>query len=293
MTKVIPIDFTPTYRALLGEVRDMHLYLVGAGGTGSALADALARLLFHARQKGMHINLTIIDPDIISEVNLGRQRFCQAEVGYEKSLSLSLRLNAAFGLDIRAIPAPFQPEMVLPTGTHAYHFNNNTTKKLIIGAVDNPEARQSLAQTVEVGHGNVWWLDAGNAYENGNVYLGNAVERQHLSVDEALWVCNGLPSPAIQDPALLQPNPALPDDISCAVRTLRDEQALMVNTFIAAILAHYCSQWVLQREISVLSTAFNLSPPVMTSQQLTLTALDQAFELKTLVLEANFLGQCK
>lgn len=51
----------------------------------------------------------------------------------------------------------------------------------------------------------------------------------------------------------------------------------MVNTFIAAIMAHYCSQWVLQREISVLSTAFNLSPPVMTSRRLTLTALAEAF----------------
>lgn len=278
MTAPIAIDFTPTYRALLGEVREMHLYLVGAGGTGSALADALARLLFHARQKGMDISLTIIDPDTISEVNLGRQRYCKAEVGYEKSLSLSLRLNAAFGLDIRAIPAPFQPEMVLKTGHSAYHFNNSTTKKLLIGAVDNYKARQLLAQTVATGHGNVWWLDAGNAYENGSVYLGNAVERKYLSVDETFFVCNGLPSPALQDPALLQPDPPQPDEAtSCAQRTLREEQALMVNTFIAAILAHYCSQWVLQREISVLSTAFNLSPPVMTSRRLTLAALDRAF----------------
>lgn len=278
--KSIPIDFTATYRALLGEVRDMHLYLVGAGGTGSALADALARLLFHARQKGMNLSLTIIDPDTVSEVNLGRQRFCKAELGYEKSLSLSLRLNAAFGLDIRAIAAPFQPEMVLPTGAHAYHFNNSSTKRLIIGAVDNAEARRLLAQTVTAGHGNVWWLDAGNAYENGNVYIGNAVERKDISVDKTLCVCNGLPSPALQNPALLQPDLPLPDAVSCALQTLRDEQALMVNTFIAAILAHYCSQWVLQREISVLSTAFNLSPPVMSSRQLTLAALDEAFAAK-------------
>ena len=78
MTESIPVDFTPTYRALLGEAHNMHLYLVGAGGTGSALADALARLLYHARQKGMDISLTIIEPDVIREANLGRQRFCQA-----------------------------------------------------------------------------------------------------------------------------------------------------------------------------------------------------------------------
>lgn len=108
------------------------------------------------------------------------------------------------------------------------------------------------------------------------------MERKHLSIDETLCVCNGLPSPAIQDPALLQPDPLRPDEASsCAQRTLREEQALMVNTFIAAILAHYCSQWVLQREISVLSTAFNLSPPVMTSWRLTLAALDQTFDTKS------------
>jgi molybdopterin/thiamine biosynthesis adenylyltransferase len=66
----ISVDFTPTYRALLGDTEKMELYLVGAGGTGSALADSLARILYHARQKGMDISLTIIDPDVISEANL-------------------------------------------------------------------------------------------------------------------------------------------------------------------------------------------------------------------------------
>ncbi|MCP4288455.1 MAG: hypothetical protein GY792_29195, partial [Gammaproteobacteria bacterium] len=99
---------------------------------------------------------------------------------------------------------------------------------------------------------------------------------------ENLRICNGLPSPALQDPALLQPDPPQQQEAaSCAQRALRGEQALMVNTFIAAILAHYCSQWVLQREISVLSTAFNLSPPVMTSRRLTLAALDEAFAHQT------------
>jgi PRTRC genetic system ThiF family protein len=156
-SETIPVDFTPTYRALLSDVEKMELYLVGAGGTGSALADSLARILYHARQKGKVVSLTIIDPDTVQEKNIGRQRFCQAEVGYAKAASLALRLNAAFGLDARAIIQPFAPSMV------ASGYNSPATKKLLIGSVDDYHPRQELARTVEEGRGNVWWLDAGNA----------------------------------------------------------------------------------------------------------------------------------
>ena len=273
----IAVDFTPTYRALVGDAERMDLYLVGAGGTGSALADALARILYHARQKGKAVSLTIIDPDIVQEKNIGRQRFCLAEVNYAKATSLALRLNAAFGLDVRAVTDPFKLDMVVSG------YSAPKTKKLLIGCVDNYGARQELARTVEKGGGNVWWLDVGNAHHSGNIYMGNAVRSQQIAVDEALRLCSGLPSPAIQDPALLAPDPPTREpsaDLSCADLTLREEQSLMINTMMAGIAANYCYQWVIRGEMTSLATAVTLEPPAMTSRWITGEALRSAFSLR-------------
>ena len=278
----IPVDFTPTYRALLGETQKMELYLVGAGGTGSALAGSLARILYQARQKGQEVSLTLIDPDTIEERNIGRQVFCQAEIGYPKASSLTLRLNAAFGLEARAILQPFELSMVLSG------YNPSTTKKLLIGCVDDYRPRQELARTVEEGGGNVWWLDMGNAHHSGNIYLGNAVHTAQIKVDESLRLCSGLPSPALQDPALLAPDPAPPEPacpepvegavLSCADLTLREEQSLMINTTMAAVAADYCYRWVLAGEMITMSTAVTLEPPAMTSRWITGETLRNAFE---------------
>lgn len=286
MTNTIPLDFTPTYRALLGETQKLELYLVGTGGTGSALAGSLARILYHARQKGKEVSLTLIDPDTIDEKNIGRQCFCQAEIGYPKASSLTLRLNAAFGLEARAILQPFELSMVLSG------YNAPTTKKLLIGCVDDYRPRQELARTVEEGGGNIWWLDMGNAHHSGNIYLGNAVHKGQIQVDETLRLCSGLPSPALQDPALLAPDPAPPEPacpeyfgklskgaaLSCADLTLREEQSLMINTTMAAVAADYCYRWVLAGELITMSTAVTLEPPAMISRWITGEALRNAFE---------------
>jgi PRTRC genetic system ThiF family protein len=271
----IPVDFTPAYRVLLGDAQKLELYLVGAGGTGSALADSLARILYHARQKDKVVSLTIIDPDIVEEKNIGRQRFCQAEIGYAKAASLAMRLNAAFGLEARAIIQPFELSMALSG------YSSPATKKLLIGCVDDYRPRQEMARTVEEGGGNVWWLDAGNAHHSGNIYIGNAVRVEQIQVDDALRLCSGLPSPARQDPALLAPDPPTrepTDGLSCADLTLREEQSLMVNTAMAAIAADYCYRWALRGEMICMSTAVTLEPPAMTSRWITGEALRNTFD---------------
>ncbi len=272
----IAVDFTPTYRALVGDTEKMDLYLVGAGGTGSALADSLARILYHARQKGKAVSLTIIDPDIVQEANIGRQRFCQAEIGYPKASSLTLRLNTAFGLDARAVTDPFEPDMVVSG------YNAPKTKKLLSGCVDDYPPRQELARTVEEGRGNIWWLDVGNAHHSGNIYMGNAVRSEQITVDKALRLCSGLPSPAVQDPVLLAPDPPAREPsagLSCADLTLREEQSLMINTMMAAIAANYSYQWVIRSEMTSLATAVTLEPPAMTSRWITDEALRSPFGL--------------
>lgn len=54
------LNIEKTYRVLLGDVNRFRIMLVGCGGTGSSLALALAGLAYHARQKDIQIELTLV-----------------------------------------------------------------------------------------------------------------------------------------------------------------------------------------------------------------------------------------
>ena len=51
--------------------------VVGAGGTGGEVMDGLARLHFALKALGHEygLDVTLIDDDVVSESNIGRQRF--------------------------------------------------------------------------------------------------------------------------------------------------------------------------------------------------------------------------
>ena len=67
------LTIEPTYRVLLGNVSRFRIMLVGCGGTGSSLALALAGLAYHAQQKDIQVELTLVDHDIVELKNCGRQ----------------------------------------------------------------------------------------------------------------------------------------------------------------------------------------------------------------------------
>ena len=72
-----------------------HVVLVGVGGTGSALARSIARILYDMGRRGMHTpRYTLIDPDTVEQKNVGRQAgFAPADIGQNKALLLSKRFN--------------------------------------------------------------------------------------------------------------------------------------------------------------------------------------------------------
>jgi PRTRC genetic system ThiF family protein len=249
------------YRVLLGDDKRVQIMLVGVGGTGSALALSLGRLAYHARSKGMQIDMTFVDHDLVEAKNVGRQCFCPAEVDYNKAECLALRLNLAFGLDIVAMPERF-------TSTLARSWSSSRSSLvLLIGAVDNHLARRDLAKAVDEGRGRIWCLDIGNAQYNGQVLIGNTADLDRIEFFE-LGLCSGLPSPYIQEPALLEPEDE-PMALSCTDLTLREEQSLMVNQTAASIAAQYCHQFAVRRELAEFATYFNLQPPAAVSKPIT------------------------
>ena len=281
---------TPRYRVILPETAVTQIVQVGVGGTGSWLAYSLARLVYHARQKGQAVSLMLVDPDIIEPANVGRQAFGVASVGSYKAEDIAWRLNLALGLDITAVTAPFQTSLVAQwLNQPAYR---PQTRLLLVGCVDNYQARRTLAKVVatangqarstssgqarstssgqarSTGSGQVWAVDCGNGRFNGQVLVGNLTDLSQLTVDE-LGVCNGLPSPYLQEPGLLEPDPVDETPLSCADLTLREEQSLLINSQVAAVAAQYVYDLVIRRTLWQYATYLNLEPPTMSSRLLT------------------------
>jgi len=255
------LDLSKKYQALLPQADVLHVCLVGSGGTGSALALSLARLAYHLKEKGQNLDITFVDHDTVDESNLGRQSFCPPELGWNKAETMALRLNAAFGLQIRAVPVKFKAGFLSDWW--------KGKPGLLIGAVDNHLAREEIASVIEGGRGQVWWLDCGNAHHSGQVLMGNLGRRdaEFIKVDE-LGLVNGLPAPHVQAPDLLQPDPDDEPTLSCAELTVREEQSLVVNQMVASVASQYCYEFLVRRRVVAIESAFSLEPPTMRTSQI-------------------------
>lgn len=236
------------YRVELGPVAGLEIVLVGCGGTGSFVALHLARLAWHLRARtGQTFAITFVDPDQVEEQNVGRQNFCPAEIGQNKSWTLMRRYNAAFGLALRAVDAAFD-RVMMPVGKPV----------LLVGCVDNAAARRELdVATRRLAR--VWWLDAGNHEFSGQVLLGNRdIKRPEIS---PLGFCAGLPLPSVVHPELVQDTQIHPigeTSESCAELAARDAQSLMINQLVAGWVADYLARLLVSKDLDIRATYLDL-----------------------------------
>lgn len=266
---MVAVDMSRRGQVRLAPADEVWLYLIGTGGTGSHLALSLARLAYHARAKGIGVHLTFVDPDRVEMKNVGRQLFCPAEVGQFKTETLALRLNAALGLAIRAIPRPVEA-LSLDAPVYA------SDRVLVLGAVDTHLARRGIHELVT--RHRAWWCDAGNEATAGRVYIGNLgpAAMAHAPGLDAFGWCRGLPLPSVQEPDLLKPEAReqhFSPPLSCADLTMQDVQSLMVNQLMASIAAQYATDFVLHRRLTTYRTVVSLDPPTVVSLPITETGL--------------------
>lgn len=82
------VHYTDSY--LLAPQHPVTVNLIGGGGTGSQVLTNLARLDVTLRALG-HPGLfvTLYDPDIVTEANIGRQLFGYSDLGLNKANCLS------------------------------------------------------------------------------------------------------------------------------------------------------------------------------------------------------------
>ncbi len=246
----------PLKLVALGPRGTLRLYLIGCGGTGSWLAPHVVRLARFLREAhAMNVQVTLIDPDVVEPKNVYRQNFCHAEIGAHKAETLALRLGPAWGVEIGVQAARFDPKMV----EHQYGDIG-----LLIGCVDNAGARKTIADALDhSGHGwntgahsndapplsQLWWLDAGNGENTGQVLLGSTSSAKTLRYAFPHYpdstYCVHLPAPHLQHPDLLETRPdeskapEAPSNISCAQMVWAGDQSPSINSMVANIAAAY------------------------------------------------------
>jgi PRTRC genetic system ThiF family protein len=153
-----PIAVHITDNHLINPPNPITVNLVGAGGTGSQMLTALARMV------------TVFDDDHVSEANLGRQLFAETEVGFYKSVVLVNRINRFFGTNWKAIDHRF---------ADGIRDDNRAKANLYISCVDTAAARFNISEMLYNLEKSqrydrarpLYWMDMGNSRYTGQVIL--------------------------------------------------------------------------------------------------------------------------
>lgn len=166
------MHFVPKY--FLEPVHPITVALIGAGGSGSQMLSALARIDCALRQLGQPgLHVTVYDPDTVQEPNIGRQLFTAADLGRNKAECLVTRFNRIFGNEWEAIPEKLDCKKV-----------SDLKYNIFITCVDNIALRKDLGKYLskQLKKRNnryadefttYYWLDLGNGQRTGQAILGS------------------------------------------------------------------------------------------------------------------------
>jgi PRTRC genetic system ThiF family protein len=247
-----------------------RILIIGAGGTGSYLAQGLAKMV-----AGYHLDIEvlIVDPDIVEEKNCARQNFHPWEIGQGKAEALTSRLNQQYGIawafvkgkgeDLLKGNPPFQtvPTSTWAAGKVVTGYDHN---RLTITCVDTVAARKPCK-------GLGPWLDLGNGVETGQALYGTTEDLKLLSVEVNDWekkpTVGNLPSPflAFGMSKLKTPKKKAP---SCA-DTPFAEQGVFANEWAAAAGLTILHQLLIKGDLTTPAIYFNISKGWMAPEFIT------------------------
>lgn len=262
----IDLSFAQAAVVMPKEHNRLRIIQVGAGGTGSFAALAIARLMYELNESGKTVELLIVDPDRVESGNIPRSNFCAAEIGSFKAQTLAKRITLAWGLECHYANEPFDADVHLKQSSGDYR-----TLTVVVGCVDNHLARQEMHRAVEQFQGyqsndapNIWWIDGGNGKYSGQVLIGSTTKRlkpeKHFVGSS---ICRSLPAPSLVHPDLLQeeqPSKALEraEDLSCPDRIRLGEQSLNINQRVAVEMADMLTAMFLTRSLKRFASYFDL-----------------------------------
>lgn len=188
------------------------VWIVGAGGTGSMFAEAFASMQTTLMRLGhCGFDVTLFDPDTVSASNVGRQRFTSTDVGGSKSILLTTRINAFFGLNWCARPNAYVPA------------TNLQGPSLLVTCTDRALLRAAIGRKPP--HGSTIWLDSGNGQNSGQCVIGHLGYVPHGALR--------IPNIADLHPELAKMRKEDAEAPSCSTEEAVRRQAFPINRAIA------------------------------------------------------------
>lgn len=257
----IDLSFLKAAVVMPVEYNTLRFIVVGAGGTGSFVVPAIARLIYELKQQqNKSAEILIVDPDVVENGNIPRSNFCFAEVGRYKAQTLAERVSTAWGIETSFSCERFDADKHLKSSNSDYR---NLT--IIVGCVDNHLARGEMHRALEEfrSYGDtsrLWWIDGGNGRTSGQVLLGSTTKplkpEQYFT---GTSICRALPSPSLQHTDLLQPEKIkTKGNESCPERVRLGEQGLNINQRVAIEMAEMLSSMLLTRTLKRFAVYFEL-----------------------------------
>lgn len=198
------------------DARTIRVLLVGCGGNGAQMLMGLASLDTALRAiSARSLHVTVVDDDVVSEANIGRQPFYRCDVGASKTRTLTERINIAHGLAWTAVHGRAPGAACVDS------------MDIVISCVDTATARRALGAAIaDAGRKPAYWLDLGNRASDGQFLIGCPAR------------AGGNPS---RLPTVLEAFPELVDDSvaeddapSCSVAESLERQSLFVNRVVAS-----------------------------------------------------------
>ena len=226
------VHFVDNY--LLNPTNPILVNLIGAGGTGSQVLTALARMS-HALTELNHAGLSVRlwDDDVITEANLGRQLFAESELGLHKSVALINRTNRFFGTDWKAETQKFEKD-------YLNNLPENATASIYISCVDSVKSRFEIAEILnelKIDKGyyrnqSKYWMDFGNSQFTGQVLL-STIGNIRQPNSEKYETVESLPFVTEEFGELLKQSETEDDTPSCSLAEALEKQDLFINSTLA------------------------------------------------------------
>jgi PRTRC genetic system ThiF family protein len=243
-------------KELLQPSNPVAVNLIGAGGTGSQMLTALARInqaLVALHHPG--IVVTLFDDDKVESANLARQLFTTAELGLHKSVALINRINRFFGTNWKA-------------QTERYDKNYCSIAQgmapITISCVDTVTARFEIADILNIYKNNsarhrdkpLYWMDFGNSRDMGQVVLATIgkiaqpASKKYSPVDTLPFVTDEFKD-------LLKQSEQTDNTPSCSLAEALAKQDLFINSTLANLGASLL--WQVFREGMLFNRGFFLN----------------------------------
>ena len=223
-----------TENSLINPTNPVTVNLIGAGGTGSQVLTALARMnhvLTELNHAGLSVRLW--DDDVITEANLGRQLFAESELGFYKSVALINRVNRFFGTNWKAETQKFEKDDL-------GKLQSNMKSEIYISCVDSVKSRFDIAEILnelKIDKGYYrnqckYWIDFGNSQFTGQVLLSTIGDIRQPNSEKYETVEN-LPFITEEFGELLKISEEEDNTPSCSLAEALEKQDLFINSTLA------------------------------------------------------------